>query len=344
MHRGRRPRREILVHAPPVGAGVRRRPHAGPQPLLGPGVPRPRPLRLRGEPLVRLLDGVQGGLGHGGELGLGARRPAPPPVHRTGRLRASRGRPQHRRRVPADSLRAAPPRAEAPRGPRLRPREPGGPGGHRGAPPPHRNRHRRQGVPRPPPGPRRPRDRRGDGGGDRDLGLEARPHLADRAGGGHPLRGGARRAHRGRGEAGVHRGPVDAPLLQPRGRAGAHRREARRGRRAPRPGAGGALRGHRRPRPRGPAPAPRRAGGGGRGARPPPRPAPRPGRPDRGAGGEGGLDPLALAVLLLGLPPQHLDPRPRRLAGDGRDRLSRDGDVPPRAAHVLRDPHGRGRE
>ena len=111
VHRGGRPRGEVLVHAPPVRAGVRRGADAGAQPLLGPGVPRPRPLRLRGEPLLRLLDGVQGDLGHGGELGLGPRRPPPAPVHRAGGLRAPRGRPQHRRRVPADRLRGATPRA-----------------------------------------------------------------------------------------------------------------------------------------------------------------------------------------------------------------------------------------
>ena len=169
VHRGGRPRGEVLVHAPPVGAGVRRGADAGAEPLLRPGVPRPRPLRVRGEPLLRVLDGVQGGLGHGGELGLGPRRPPPAPVHRAGGLRAPRGRPQHRRRVPADPLRGAPPRAEAPRRPRLRPREPGGPGGHRGAPAPHRDRDGRQGVPRSAPGSRRPRDRRGDGGGARAL-------------------------------------------------------------------------------------------------------------------------------------------------------------------------------
>ncbi len=51
----------------------------------------------------------------------------------------------------------------------------------------------------------------------------------------------------------------------------------------------------------------------------------------------------AHAVLLLGLPAQHLDARARRQPRHGRHRLSRHGDLDARAPHLADLPHGRRR-
>ncbi len=188
------------------------------------------------------------------------------------------------------------------------------------------------------PGAARARDRRRGRGADRPPGLQGRHALADRAGEAAPL---LRRPGRGPGRRGAprdHREPDQAvPVQLARRRAAADHRQVR----PPGPaGAAARPRAHRGPRGRGPGRPHRPARGRAR-ASPPGSRASSPGSSGAERAARGPLragQPAAL--LLLRLPPQHLDPGAGRQPRARRHRLPLHGavDGPP---HRDLHPHGR---
>ena len=259
-------------------------------------------------------------------------------VRHPGRLRAAAGRPQPA--LAGRPLVAGPPAAELQglRGDRLRPRERRRSHGVRLPEPAARRGRLGQGLRGRAPGAARARDRRRDRGPDRPAPLQGRHALADRAGEPAPL---LRRPRRGPGRRGAprdHRVPDQAvPVQLARRRAAADHRQVR----PPGPaGAAARSRAHRR------ASWPRSWPTASRGSRssPPSPPGSRTSSPTSSGAERSSRRHVRAgqpaALLLLGLPAQHLDPGARRQPRARRHRLPLHGAVDGPAHRDLH-PHGR---
>ncbi len=316
----RRPPRQELDHRSPQRTGDGRARHAHPVPVQRQRVRRVRSAGLRAVALQRLLGRVQGRQRNHRADRHRRHRPGCAALRASAHRRsAARGHPLARQ-LRADGRRDDLEAHQAAAGPQVRSRQRHRPAGLRAGAGALRPGHRRQGLPGHDAGPEHPGAGRRARAGAGHRGLQ----------GGHDLAAGARRHDRVRGrQAGtdVHRRkeplrrkPVGGPAVQPAGAPAYHRQERRdrpaaaalrRPARAHRSGAG-----HR------PAPAgqwhlgrgPGRAGIG---------------NPlvSRRAAGGGQPGRQAPAVLLLGLPAQHLDQLPAGQRGHLGHRLSRHGGV-----------------
>ena len=270
-----------------------------------------------------------------GRLGVGRSRAHQD--HHADRLPAAAGRARHPQSRSADGGGEAPAWTEDGGGQGVRARQRLRPHGDRSAAGAHRHHDHGQGLSRHAPGPGGSRHQRGAREGARHPPLQGRHDLAAGAGRRAPLRRRPAGSDRHRGEAVQPRGAARPPSLQHAGRPpAAGDRQGRRDRRhhpAERRRAHADRRGHGDRRP--PDEAHGRIARAQAAAGPPRSQGEASGR----AAGQGG----AHAVLLLGLPAQHVDARPRGQPRHGRHRLPRHGDLDARAAHRADLPHGRRR-
>ena len=270
-----------------------------------------------------------------GRLGVG--RSGAHQDHDADRLPAAAGRARHPQSRRAARRREAPARAEDGGGEGVRARQRLRQDGDRSAAGAHRHHDDGQGLSRHAPGAGGSRHRRGARPRARHPPLQGRHDLAARAGRRAALRRGAAGGHRRRGEALQPRGPARPHPLQRAGRppAAGHRQVRRDRPHHPaergRADADRRRHGDRRP----PDEAWRRIAGAAPAAGPP--------RKQGKASGRAAAQGVAHAVLLLGLPAQHVDARAGRQPGDGRHRLPRHGDLDARAPHLADQPHGRRR-
>ena len=305
----RRPHRRELDRPAPLRVRARRCDDAHPLARGRAGGARLRPPRLGALALHRLLGRPEMRQGHDRGHPGRRRRPAPPEDRHARRLRHAGGRPQHPPRRHPGRPGGAPARLQALRRRSLCPREQNRPPRPRRRQGPHRHRLLGKVVARHRPRPRPPRHRRRGGAAPRDHHLQGRHGLAPRHGELPRVVARPRAHHRRRGEAQAHRGADQGGDLRRPPRPPGHRLEEREGR--------DGLLGQAGARPGQDRPHPRLAPGPGRSRD---RRAPRPPhgarrrRPRRQRRG----DRHPQALVLLGLPAQHLDPAPR-----GRPRLCR---------------------
>ena len=156
----RRPRREVVDAAAPVGSPVLGGDDPGSLSVVGAGDPRSRPARLGDVALLRLLGRLQVRRRHRRELVVGLHRPGPHEDHRARRLSDAAFRPVDplARRLSRD--RSPDAGLQGLRGAPLLPREPAEPHRHRFAEAAAWHHHERQELSRRAPGAGRPRHHR----------------------------------------------------------------------------------------------------------------------------------------------------------------------------------------
>ncbi|CAG9204376.1 hypothetical protein BVI434_1910012 [Burkholderia vietnamiensis] len=348
--RRRRPRREVLDARASVGTHLQGLRAAGAVSVQRAGISRLRPARLGDEPLLGAVGRAQVRDGRRRIVGIGRHRPASHRHRAADRLRAAGRRPEHPLAGPAARAGSAAARLQVVRGARVRAREQARPDRDRLAECPLRDHDGRQGLPRRASGADRPRPRRRHLRADRHPPVQGRLRVAARSAGRAGVRARPRR-NPGR------RGKAPDPRIRDQGRAVQLARRAaparvrqvrRKGRRRRRMvGADGqlaaarALRAVARDHREGDRDAPRQVRAAVRRARAHRRAARGDQREGNGAREAARAD-RAQAVVLFGLPAQHVDQRAGRLARDRRDRLPlHDGLDGPQHEHLQ--PDGRRR-